>query len=110
MKKRTLLIGLTTVLLLLSVALLLVACGSIKGTYYEVNGDKLNESSWIKLSGGKWTDDEDASGTYKTSGNNRIIIKHSILLWTSSFLRTKGGVLWINQLQFHSAMQRPPGF
>ena len=70
MKKRTLLIGLTTVLLLLSVALLLVACGSVKGTYYKVSGDTLDESSWIKLSGGKWTDDEDASGTYKTSGNN----------------------------------------
>ncbi len=70
MKKHTLLIALTAALLLLSVALLLVACGSVKGTYYEVNGDELNESSWIKLQGGKWTDDEDASGTYKTSGNN----------------------------------------
>lgn len=70
MKKRILLVALAMGLLLLSVALVLAACSSVKGTYYQVSGDKLNESSWIDLSGGKWTDDENASGTYKKSGDN----------------------------------------
>jgi len=83
MKKLFIIVG---VMLIVAMAgLALVACsGGNDGngsddTYYEVKGygssSTLNESSWIKLKNGKWSDDEGESGTYKLNGEKITIMQ-----------------------------------
>lgn len=69
---------LLTVVMLLC-AMCFVACGqgnaggNGKGTYYLYENGQLDKSSFIKLDGGKWSDDDNESGTYSISGDSVTI-------------------------------------
>lgn len=50
----------------------LVACGSasVNGTYYLYENGNLDKSSYIKLDGSKWSDDDNETGTCTISGDS----------------------------------------
>ena len=60
-------------------AMCFVACGqgnaggNGKGTYYLYENGQFDKSSFIKLDGGKWSDDDNESGTYSISGDSVTI-------------------------------------
>ena len=68
---------LTVVMLLCSMCF--VACrqgnagGNGNGTYYLYENEQLDKSSFIKLGGGKWSDDDKENGTYSISGDTVTI-------------------------------------
>ena len=69
----------------------LAACGSSDNDiYYETSGSSLNESSWIKLSGGKWSDDDGESGKYKLDGTKITLLQDGEEIMTGTL---KDGVL-----------------
>lgn len=49
------------------------AGGNGNGRYYLYENGQLDKSSFIKLDGGKWSDDDKKSGTYSISGDTVTI-------------------------------------
>lgn len=78
--KRKLLIILLVLATLFCCAFGLAACGdsgnsgssSVNGTYYLYENNKLDKSQYIKLDGGKWSDDDNVNGTYTLDGTNIV--------------------------------------
>ena len=93
MKKLFIIIGIMLIVAMAGFALVACSGGSSGGggsddTYYEVKGygssATLDESSWIKLKGGKWSDDDGESGTYKLDGNKITILQDGEELMTGT--------------------------
>ena len=79
------LVALIIVLVSATLCLGLIGCsGAESGTYYEVKGSSLDESSWIELSGGKWKDDDGESGKYELDGDKITILQDGEELMTGT--------------------------
>ena len=78
--KRKLLFVLLTIIMVVSCAIGLAACGgndensgsSVNGTYYLYENETLDKTQYITLNNGKWTDDDDANGTYTLNGSDIV--------------------------------------
>ena len=74
----------------------LVACSSEESDiYYEVKGSSIDESSWIKIGGGKWSDDSGESGTYELDGDKITILQDGEELMTGTL---KDGTLTLEMM------------
>ena len=78
--KRKLLFVLLTIIMVVSCAVGLAACdgngensgSSVNGTYYLYENETLDKTQYITLNNGKWTDDDDANGTYTLNGSDIV--------------------------------------
>lgn len=73
--KRKLLIILLVLATIFCFALAFTACGgaTVDGTYYLYENGALNKNKYIKLDGGKWSDENGDSGDYKLDGTKITI-------------------------------------